>query len=56
MELRFCDVYQLENGKIHSADSYVDFDGLLRQLAAEPANGRVAACREWVLVGNPIRP
>ena len=38
MEVRFCDVYRLEDGKIARADSYFDFYGLLRQLApAHPA-------------------
>jgi predicted ester cyclase len=32
MEVQFCDVYRLENGKIIRADSYFDFYGLLRQL------------------------
>jgi len=35
MQVRFCDVYRLENGKIVRADSYFDFYGLLRQLAPE---------------------
>jgi predicted ester cyclase len=33
MEVQFCDVYRLENGKIRRADTYFDFYGLLRQLA-----------------------
>jgi ketosteroid isomerase-like protein len=33
MEVQFCDVYRLENGKILRAGSYFDFSGLLRQLA-----------------------
>jgi predicted ester cyclase len=37
MEVRFCDIYRLENGKIARADSYFDFYGLLRQLAPELA-------------------
>lgn len=35
MEVRFCDVYRLEAGKIIRADSYFDFYGLLRQLTGE---------------------
>ena len=35
MEIRFCDVYQLKDGKIIRADSYFDFYGLLRQLVPE---------------------
>jgi ketosteroid isomerase-like protein len=35
MELQFCDVYRLEDGKILRADSYFDFYGLLRQLAPD---------------------
>jgi len=35
MQISFCDVYQLENGKIKRADSYFDFYGLLKQLAPE---------------------
>jgi ketosteroid isomerase-like protein len=37
MEVRFCDVYRLENGKIIRADSYFDFYGILKQLAPEKA-------------------
>jgi predicted ester cyclase len=37
MQVSFCDVYRLENGKIMRADSYFDFYGLLRQLAPELA-------------------
>ncbi len=33
MEVRFCDVYRLKDGKIARADSYFDFYGLLRHLA-----------------------
>jgi ketosteroid isomerase-like protein len=33
MQVNFCDVYRLENGKIIRADSYFDFYGLLLQLA-----------------------
>lgn len=35
MEVRFCDIYRLENGEIVRADSYFDFHGLLKQLAPE---------------------
>jgi len=35
MEVRFCDVYRLEQGKIARADSYFDFYSLLRQLSPE---------------------
>ena len=35
MQVSFCDVYQLENGKIKRADSYFDFYGLLKQLAPQ---------------------
>ena len=35
MQVNFCDVYRLENGKIVRADSYFDFYSLLRQLAPE---------------------
>lgn len=35
MQVSFCDVYRLENGKIIRADSYFDFYGLLQQLAPE---------------------
>jgi predicted ester cyclase len=43
IEVQFCDVYRLENGKIIRADSYFDFYGVLRQLvpsvpAAAPAH------------------
>lgn len=34
MQVNFCDVYQLMNGKIKRADSYFDFYGLLQQLQA----------------------
>lgn len=37
MEVQFCDVYRLEDGKILRADSYFDFYGLLRQLAPDAA-------------------
>ena len=37
MEVNFCDVYRLKDGKIVRADSYFDFYGLLRQLAPELA-------------------
>jgi predicted ester cyclase len=37
MEVQFCDVYRLENGKIVRADSYFDFYSLLKQLAPERA-------------------
>lgn len=32
MEVQFCDVYRLRDGKIVRADSYFDFFGLLKQL------------------------
>ena len=35
IEVNFCDVYRLEDGKIIRADSYFDFYGLLKQLAPE---------------------
>jgi ketosteroid isomerase-like protein len=35
MQVQFCDVYQLRDGKIIRADSYFDFYGLLQQLRAE---------------------
>jgi ketosteroid isomerase-like protein len=41
MEVRFCDVYRLKDGKIARADSYFDFYGLLRHLAPD----RVPAAR-----------
>lgn len=34
MQVNFCDVYQLKDGKIKRADSYFDFYGLLQQLTA----------------------
>jgi len=34
MQVNFCDVYRLINGKIKRADSYFDFFGLLQQLTA----------------------
>jgi predicted ester cyclase len=37
MEVRFCDVYRLENGKIIRDDSYFDFYSILKQLAPEKA-------------------
>jgi ketosteroid isomerase-like protein len=37
MKTNFCDVYQLENGKIIRAASYFDFYGVLVQLAPEKA-------------------
>ncbi len=37
MEVRFCDVYRLDNGKIIRADSYFDFYGILKQLAPDKA-------------------
>jgi ketosteroid isomerase-like protein len=39
MEVHFCDVYRLEDGKVIRADSYLDFYGLLRQLASERVQG-----------------
>ncbi|MDR7135037.1 ketosteroid isomerase-like protein [Lysobacter niastensis] len=33
MQVNFCDVYRIKNGKIIRADSYFDFYGLLKQLA-----------------------
>jgi ketosteroid isomerase-like protein len=39
MEVRFCDIYRLEDGKITRADSYFDFYGLLKQLAPEILEG-----------------
>jgi quinol monooxygenase YgiN/predicted ester cyclase len=33
MQVNFCDVYKLRNGKIERADSYFDFYGLLKQLS-----------------------
>ena len=38
MEVSFCDVYRLQDGKIIRADSYFDFYALLRQLAPEKTN------------------
>jgi predicted ester cyclase len=38
MEVRFCDVYQLNDGKIIRADSYFDFYGLWQQLAPGSAH------------------
>lgn len=35
IEVNFCDVYLLENGKIRRADSYFDFYTVLRQLAPD---------------------
>jgi ketosteroid isomerase-like protein len=35
MQVNFCDVYKLRQGKIERADSYFDFYGLLRQLAPD---------------------
>jgi quinol monooxygenase YgiN/ketosteroid isomerase-like protein len=35
MQVNFCDVYKLREGKIERADSYFDFYGLLRQLAPD---------------------
>ena len=35
MEVSFCDVYRLEEGKIVRADSYFDFYSLLRQLSPD---------------------
>ena len=35
MEVSFCDVYRLEDGKIVRADSYFDFYSLLRQLSPD---------------------
>jgi predicted ester cyclase len=35
MQVNFCDVYRLKDGKIERADSYFDFYSLLRQLAPE---------------------
>lgn len=35
MEVRFCDVYRLRNGKLARADSHFDLYGLLRHLAPE---------------------
>jgi ketosteroid isomerase-like protein len=35
MQVNFCDVYRLKDGKIVRADSYFDFYGLLKQLAPE---------------------
>jgi ketosteroid isomerase-like protein len=39
MEVHFCDVYRLEDGKVIRADSYFDFYGLLRHLASERVQG-----------------
>jgi len=40
IEVQFCDVYRLENGKTVRADSYFDFYGVLRQLSPNhPAPG-----------------
>jgi ketosteroid isomerase-like protein len=35
MQVNFCDVYQVRDGKIVRADSYFDFHGLLQQLLPE---------------------
>jgi ketosteroid isomerase-like protein len=35
MQVNFCDVYRIKDGKILRADSYFDFYGLLKQLAPE---------------------
>lgn len=35
IEVNFCDVYRLENGKIRRADSYFDFYTVLRQLGPD---------------------
>lgn len=35
MQVNFCDVYRLKDGKIMRADSYFDFYGLLKQIAPE---------------------
>ena len=37
MQVYFCDVYQLKDGKIVRADSYFDFYGLHKQLVQEAA-------------------
>lgn len=37
MQVNFCDVYQLKDGKIVRADSYFDFYGLHQQLVQEAA-------------------
>lgn len=37
MEVHFCDVYRLRDGKIYRADSYFDFFGLHKLLTGEAA-------------------
>ncbi|WP_207796739.1 ester cyclase [Sphingomonas oleivorans] len=37
MEVQFCDVYRLKDGKIMRADSYFDFYSLLKRLTLEAA-------------------
>lgn len=37
MEVQFCDVYRLADGKIARADSYFDFYGLLQCLRPDEA-------------------
>jgi ketosteroid isomerase-like protein len=36
IQVAFCDVYELRDGKIRRADSYFDCYGLVNQLAATP--------------------
>lgn len=37
MQVNFCDVYRLKDGKIVRADSYFDFYGLFKQLSPDEA-------------------
>ncbi len=45
METRFCDVYQIKNGKIAKCDNYFDTAAILQQLGVMPRIGQTGGMR-----------
>ena len=52
VEFELCEVYQIRNGRIHSARTYFDAANLMRQLGALPEPERTSSTEET----SPIRP
>ena len=51
VEFELCEVYQIRNGRIHSARTYFDAANLMRQLGALPEPERTSSTEET----SPIR-
>ena len=52
VEFELCEVYQIRNGRIHSARTYFDAANLMRQLGTLPEPERTSSTEET----SPIRP